>query len=274
MLVLSTDRIETLTYTYRTLFEQSERLVKISAAVFDRDDALLRETGLVIRPEGAGLYAQDAEGNIALIGVSVEETAEDGTTTSVIKLTADNIKLEGLVTANGNFKILEDGSIETNKATIITGVGEYALTISANNNEGFVLLGSENREFAKLSYSVSSFWTQQHGAPEEVTTGTGKIALNSFVEIDTPNGYYDRDYHASRTEIIAGTIEVSFIENDSQGRERKTIITGDSVTSRRVKASSFFAETTPGNYTVGADIDSITLNGVAYKVVGGIIIPA
>ena len=274
MLVLSTDRIETLTYTYRTLFEQSERLVKISAAVFDRDDALLRETGLVIRPEGAGLYAQDAEGNIALIGVSVEETAEDGTTTSVIKLTADNIKLEGLVTANGNFKILEDGSIETNKATIITGVGEYALTISANNNEGFFLLGNENREFAKLSYGVSSFWTQQHGFPEEVITGTGKITLNSFVEINTPNGYYDRDYNASRTEIIAGTIETSFIENDSQGRERKTIITGDAVTSRRVIASSFFAEITPGNYTVGADIDSITLNGDPYKVVGGIIIPA
>lgn len=113
MLVLSTDRVETLANTYKTLFEQSERLVKISAAVFDKNDALLKETGLVLRPEGAGLYAQDGEGNIGLIGVSVEETGADGTTKTVIKLTADNIQLEGLVTANGNFKILEDGSIET-----------------------------------------------------------------------------------------------------------------------------------------------------------------
>lgn len=113
MLVLSTDRVETLANTYKTLFEQSERLVKISAAVFDKNDALLKETGLVLRPEGAGLYAQDGEGNIGLIGVSVEETGADGTTNTVIKLTADNIQLEGLVTANGNFKILEDGSIET-----------------------------------------------------------------------------------------------------------------------------------------------------------------
>lgn len=113
MLVLSTDRVETLANTYKTLFEQSERLVKISAAVFDKNDALLKETGLVLRPEGAGLYAQDGEGNIGLIGVSVEETGADGTTKTVIKLTADNIHLEGLVTANGNFKILEDGSIET-----------------------------------------------------------------------------------------------------------------------------------------------------------------
>lgn len=113
MLVLSTDRVGTLANTYKTLFEQSERLVKISAAVFDKNDALLKETGLVLRPEGAGLYAQDGEGNIGLIGVSVEETGADGTTNTVIKLTADNIQLEGLVTANGNFKILEDGSIET-----------------------------------------------------------------------------------------------------------------------------------------------------------------
>ena len=32
---------------------------------------------------------------------------------SKIKLTADHIQLEGLVTGNGNFKIPEDGSIET-----------------------------------------------------------------------------------------------------------------------------------------------------------------
>lgn len=113
MLVLSTDRIETLTHTYRTLFEQTERLVKISAAVFDKDEKALKETGLLIKPEGAGLYAQDENGKIGLIGISVQEDDGNGGTKTVIKLTADNIQLEGLVTANGNFKILEDGSIET-----------------------------------------------------------------------------------------------------------------------------------------------------------------
>lgn len=112
MLILSTDKIESLAYKYKTLFEQSERLVKISAAVFDKDENALKETGLFVKPEGAGLYAQDADGNVALIGVSVDETDADGNKKSTIKLTADNIQLEGLVTANGNFKILEDGSIE------------------------------------------------------------------------------------------------------------------------------------------------------------------
>lgn len=112
MLILSTDRVESLTYRYKTLFEQSERLVKISAAVFDKDENLLEETGLFVKPEGSGLYAQGADGKVALVGVAVEETDADGNSRTVIKLTADNILLEGLVTANGNFKILEDGSIE------------------------------------------------------------------------------------------------------------------------------------------------------------------
>lgn len=117
MLVLSTDKIEALTYKYKTLFEQSERLVKISAAVYDKDERALQETGLMIQPEGTGIYIKDANGKLALIGVGVEETDGEGNKKTVIKLTADNIKLEGLVTANGYFKVKEDGSIETVNGT-------------------------------------------------------------------------------------------------------------------------------------------------------------
>lgn len=117
MLVLSTDKIEALTYKYKTLFEQSERLVKISAAVYDKDERALQETGLMIQPEGSGIYIKDANGKLALIGVGVEETDAEGNKKTVIKLTADNIKLEGLVTANGYFKVKEDGSVEAVNGT-------------------------------------------------------------------------------------------------------------------------------------------------------------
>lgn len=117
MLVLSTDRIEGLTYKYRTLFEQSERLAKLSAAIYDKDENLLRETGLMVRPEGSGIFMQGADGKLALIGVGVEETDANGETKTVVKLTADNIRLEGLVTANENFKILDDGSIAAKNGT-------------------------------------------------------------------------------------------------------------------------------------------------------------
>jgi hypothetical protein len=117
MLVLSTDKIEALTYKYKTLFEQSERLVKISAAVYDKDERALQETGLMVQPEGTGIYIKDANGKLALIGVGVEETDAESNKKTVIKLTADNIKLEGLVTANGYFKVKEDGSIEAVNGT-------------------------------------------------------------------------------------------------------------------------------------------------------------
>ena len=116
MLVLSTDKIEGLTYKYRTLFEQSEKLVKIAAQNFDQNGNVLAESGIMVKATGTGIYAQGPDGKLALIGVGVEEsyTDEDGQekTRTVIKLTADNIKLEGLVTANQNFKIKADGSIE------------------------------------------------------------------------------------------------------------------------------------------------------------------
>ena len=46
-------------------------------------------------------------------------TDTDGTekTRTVVKLTADNIRLEGLVTANENFRIKEDGSMEARNGT-------------------------------------------------------------------------------------------------------------------------------------------------------------
>lgn len=112
LVVLSTDRVEALTYKYRTLLEQSEKLVRIAAQNFDQDGNVLSESGIMVKASGSGIYAQTADGKLALIGVAVTETDADGKENTVIKLTADNIQLEGLVTANGNFKILDDGSIE------------------------------------------------------------------------------------------------------------------------------------------------------------------
>lgn len=165
MLVLCADVSSTLTYKYATLFSQSDRLVQICAAVYDGDENALAETGLVVKPEGAGLYAQSADGSIALIGVSVDETEEVTTTDeegnevtvtvtkSVVKLTADHIRLEGLVTANENFKILEDGSIVAANGTF-TGtinstsgsigsfvISEYQLTSTYTDGSQMLLSG-------------------------------------------------------------------------------------------------------------------------------------
>lgn len=168
MLILSTDRVESLAHRYKTLFEQSERLVKISAAVFDRDENFLQETGLVVKPEGAGIYAQDADGKLALIGVSVDETDADGNRVSVVKLTGDHIKLEGLVTANQNFKILADGSIESRN-------GKFFGEIQANTGKiGYFSIDSQG-----LYYGDLSKWTDLSYKQELAAIRPGLIRLQS-----------------------------------------------------------------------------------------------
>ena len=172
MLVLSTDKIEALTYKYKTLFEQSERLVKISAAVYDKDERALEETGLIVTSKVSGLYAIDVDGNLK----SFVGAGQDG-----VKIKASNIQLEGLVTANNNFKILEDGSIETIKATIeqsllrdvrINGAirtpfrdGNYALsadgpivvsTFGLQNNNNIIIPGGGGGWYTPFTVPFSS----------------------------------------------------------------------------------------------------------------------
>ena len=168
MLVLSTDKIEALTYKYKTLFEQSERLVKIAALNFDKDGKVLEGSEIITTAKynaliserfdehgalknTAGLitatdwetwlnsYAGDMEKKLdieafaGMFASAVEESTdivkraevsafvtkdENGKLESSVRISADQITLEGLVTANENFKILEDGSIVTKNATI------------------------------------------------------------------------------------------------------------------------------------------------------------
>lgn len=103
MLMLSLDHIEDFVYSHKTLFEQTDLLVKIATESFDKDGNLINTTGLVSREDVAGMYAIAGDGTLqSFVGASAEG----------VFIKAGSIKLEGLVTANGNFKILEDGSIE------------------------------------------------------------------------------------------------------------------------------------------------------------------
>ena len=88
----------------------------------------------MVTPKGTGIYmrTKDKDGNekIALIGVG--ETDDDGNT--VIKLTADNIKLEGLTTVYDNFKVHKDGTIEAVNAKISGEVNANSGTFSGMLN--------------------------------------------------------------------------------------------------------------------------------------------
>lgn len=158
MLVLSTDKIEALTYKYKTLFEQSERLVKISAAVYDKDERALEETGLIVTSKVSGLYAIDVDGNLK----SFVGAGQDG-----VKIKASNIQLEGLVTANENFKILEDGSIEAKN-------GKFTGEINASNgNIGNLIISSDN-----LHYGNIDDWTTEE---QKTLISASQIRLQNYL---------------------------------------------------------------------------------------------
>lgn len=138
--IITSDPVEAFTYRYKSLFEQSARLTKLAVAAYGKDkderEQLMKETGLMITPDGSGIYFRKSDGTMAFI--SVEE--EDGGT--VVKITSDNIKLEGLVTANGNFKIDKYGNIEAKDASLdgnlTSSDTERGNSIIVNAKEGFI----------------------------------------------------------------------------------------------------------------------------------------
>lgn len=197
MLILSTDRAEALAYRYKTLFEQSEKLVKIAAANFDVDGNVLEDSSIITTAKYNTLMSQrfnedgtlknmsglvttgdfnsykqaitdagylDSQGVLAQIQAKIDDgtimrveafagmfataVSKDGnivksaeiasfvTTDAVGNLIsnaairADQISLEGIVTANEYFKINMDGSFDAFKGTI--GQGANAFVIGAD----------------------------------------------------------------------------------------------------------------------------------------------
>lgn len=173
MLVLTTDRVEALTYKYRTLLEQSDKLVKIAAGNFDQNGNVLSTSQIITTSKYNELISQrfNSDGSLknmaglvtaARLAAELEDInrgftavysalgdyleiesfagmfadalddsgvvksaqllayvakSELGDLVSNIRIAADQIDLEGLVTANQNFKILEDGSMEAKNGT-------------------------------------------------------------------------------------------------------------------------------------------------------------
>lgn len=77
MLVLSTDKIEALTYKYKTLFEQSERLVKIAALNFDKDGKVLEGSEIITTTKYNALISERFDEHGALKNTAGLITATD-----------------------------------------------------------------------------------------------------------------------------------------------------------------------------------------------------
>lgn len=203
MLILTQREVDGLEYKYRTLFEQTDRLIQLTAGIYEKNaEALkaLRESGLVIAPEGSGIFAKDANGKIGFIGVSVEEKDAEGNTKTVIKLSADDIKLEGLVTANGHFKITEEGSMEALNAKIsgsFSAGTNRPIVISANDRgDGYIDLGN----IIRMEYFERETWPDPMGG-ERLVQKSGKVTIRDSEGETVVSGGNMKTFYADLTAL-------------------------------------------------------------------------
>ena len=187
LLVFSTNKADALTYKYRTLFEQSAKLIKIAAENFDangkviesssiittakyntlmskyfaEDGSLINCSGLITNSNFSEMFAKGVteEGLVKTADIKAFVTKDEvGQIISGVTIRADQIRLEGLVTANGNFKILEDGSMECRNASVYGKIfvedGGKVGTFTVERN---CMLWSNGDAEIRLGYN--GYWT-------------------------------------------------------------------------------------------------------------------
>ena len=94
---------------------------RLISVYFDENGELRNKSGLVTTANFSKLFAEGVTSNglVKKAELNVYVTKDEfGDLVSGVTIKADQIKLEGLVTANSYFKVLTDGSIETRNANI------------------------------------------------------------------------------------------------------------------------------------------------------------
>lgn len=258
MFVLSTDRIESLTHTYRTLFEQSDKLIKIAAMNFDKDGNVLESSGIVTTSNFAGMFASAIDNDTDIVkkaDISAFITKdENGNIESGVHIGADNISLEGIVTANENFKILEDGSIEAKNGKFSGEINIYDKQgdgLTVYDSEDCVRVNIQSDSIGRIAqmandtytYASAHSTTQIKTFNNTATTETiGTLNANRIIDIDNisimtygqdPSDGSLIDYPSTSTgslkiEILNGTTVVAnkiveIAKRDDYGSYKATI---------------------------------------------------
>lgn len=261
-------------YKYRTLFEQTDKLVRIATENFDKDGNVLESSHIITTSKynelisqyfdesgqlvnKAGLVTTSSFVELFAEGVAVNGLVkqadikafvtedEVGEMISGITISADRINLKGLVTANGNFKILEDGSVETNNAKLkgylysvfkpiessdatpvsenLGAYGNYEYKLRTNlfvdaTFAGVVLPVSESYEGARVLIMDRHFIkTRTYTPPTTIRAENGsKIISGLFLQTST-----SMNFEADMLEIDSGVIELVLLNrcerNESTG---------------------------------------------------------
>lgn len=131
-----------------TLNGKTTRIIKsveeVKVTVSDLDTKLTGEISVLA---GQVVLKVDSNGNLG----TIELNADPDTDLTEIKIKANNISLEGLVTVNGNLKVLEDGTLEAVNARFSGEV--YGSTVTGSAIETY----GDDGYFKSTSWNGESF---------------------------------------------------------------------------------------------------------------------
>ena len=97
--------------THESSFHVTAQQINAIVSRVDTIDGTISRAGWITSADGNRLWASKSLENGGTIVSFINQSAED------VAINAEHIRLEGLVTANEYFKVLEDGSIEANAGT-------------------------------------------------------------------------------------------------------------------------------------------------------------
>jgi hypothetical protein len=188
---------------YSTLFEQTDKLVRFASEMIGEDGNILNGAEVRVETEGdkSGtyldvVYQKDGETQRQTLG---EFSTQDGHTK--IKLSGDNIILEGDVTANGKVKVTEDGKLIADEAEFVNGSFSGKLTTTEGKIGGFTITANSlekvqeyDGETLTLSLKNDYLFFEKKDSNEKVMQGFWGIETNSAFGEVNPVGRVDINY--------------------------------------------------------------------------------
>ena len=198
---------------------------------------------------GQVVLKTDANGRIAAVALN-----SDASTGSLVKIKADNIQLEGLVTANGNFKILTDGSFEAVNAKLkgtINASSIYGSTINSSDIYGGTIYGSNfistftyNGNIASLIMNVNNIgWKDIGRIPVILEPTEAQIPLLKCQDIEVVG--------ASRINVNS-SLNVNGIITVTQSNQTYTVIHTGTIGSQSVNYATKAGSATNADYATSA----------------------
>lgn len=139
-----------------TAIVQNESRLSALAGLFDEEGHLLEGSGWVTQSSYNSLYSKvyDLDGKLAAkaeLSTSVQYDPETGVVTSGIKLTADQIDLNGATTINGSFHVDPDGTTHIGGFTVSgSGLTNYPF----ENDAYLIFRNDEHKCFAGIGGNV------------------------------------------------------------------------------------------------------------------------